>query len=132
MDRIGDGGGDAADAELGDLVLMDVQMPEMDGISATQAIRALPGSERNVPIIALTANAFAGQRESYLAAGMDDCVTKPIQPKDLYTAIHRCCERVRTTAAQSAKQRATGPRVEPSEAPLVPDSKEQPAETTSG
>jgi len=76
-----------------DLILMDVQMPEMDGISATKAIRALPGPERNIPIIALTANAFAGQRESYLAAGMDDYVTKPIQPAALFDAIARCGQR---------------------------------------
>ncbi|MGY3454443.1 ATP-binding protein [Bradyrhizobium sp. USDA 4353] len=72
-----------------DLVLMDVQMPEMDGISATQAIRQLPGAERHVPIIALTANALVGQRETYLAAGMNDYVTKPIQPPLLFDAIRR-------------------------------------------
>ncbi|MDF3809609.1 MULTISPECIES: ATP-binding protein [Rhodopseudomonas] len=73
-----------------DLILMDVQMPEMDGISATKAIRALPGPQRNIPIIALTANAFAGQRETYLAAGMNDYVTKPIQPTELFEAVRRC------------------------------------------
>ncbi|GLH81183.1 hypothetical protein SSBR45G_60920 [Bradyrhizobium sp. SSBR45G] len=73
-----------------DLVLMDVQMPEMDGISATRAIRQLPGPERYVPIIALTANALVGQRETYLAAGMNDYVTKPIQPPLLFAAIRRC------------------------------------------
>ncbi|CAL75705.1 conserved hypothetical protein; putative sensor histidine kinase with a response regulator receiver domain [Bradyrhizobium sp. ORS 278] len=72
-----------------DLVLMDVQMPEMDGISATEAIRRLPGPERHVPIIALTANALVGQRETYLAAGMNDYVTKPIQPALLFAAIRR-------------------------------------------
>jgi PAS domain S-box-containing protein len=75
-----------------DLVLMDVQMPEMDGISATKAIRALPGQERDIPIIALTANAFVGQRETYLAAGMNDYVTKPIQPAALFAAINRCSQ----------------------------------------
>ncbi|MGJ5181944.1 ATP-binding protein [Bradyrhizobium oligotrophicum] len=72
-----------------DLVLMDVQMPEMDGISATRAIRQLPGPARHVPIIALTANALVGQRETYLAAGMNDYVTKPIQPPLLFDAIRR-------------------------------------------
>ncbi|CCD85477.1 putative sensor histidine kinase with a response regulator receiver domain [Bradyrhizobium sp. ORS 285] len=72
-----------------DLVLMDVQMPEMDGISATKAIRQLPGPERHVPIIALTANALVGERETYLAAGMNDYVTKPIQPPLLFDAIRR-------------------------------------------
>jgi PAS domain S-box-containing protein len=72
-----------------DLVLMDVHMPEMDGKSATRAIRNLVGPEREVPIIALTANALPGQRERYLAAGMNDCVTKPIQPLVLFAAINR-------------------------------------------
>jgi CheY-like chemotaxis protein/HPt (histidine-containing phosphotransfer) domain-containing protein len=63
-----------------DVVLMDVQMPELDGAGATRQIRALPGSERNVPIIAMTAHAMAGAREEYLAAGMNDYVSKPVQP----------------------------------------------------
>jgi PAS domain S-box-containing protein len=79
----------AVSEKLYDLVLMDVQMPEMDGISATKAIRALPGTVRDVPIIALTANALVGQRETYLAAGMNDYVTKPIQPPLLFAAINR-------------------------------------------
>ena len=72
-----------------DLVLMDVQMPVMDGKSATRAIRNLTGQEREVRIIALTANALLGQRQRYLAAGMNDCVTKPIQPLVLFAVINR-------------------------------------------
>jgi signal transduction histidine kinase/ActR/RegA family two-component response regulator len=72
-----------------DLVLMDMQMPEMDGISAAGAIRALAGPEHAVPIVALTANALVGQRESCRAAGMNDFLTKPIQPDALYEAIVR-------------------------------------------
>ncbi len=79
----------AVSKKLYDIVLMDVQMPEMDGISATKAIRCLPGIVRDVPIIALTANALVGQRETYLAAGMNDYVTKPIQPPILFAAIDR-------------------------------------------
>jgi signal transduction histidine kinase/ActR/RegA family two-component response regulator len=65
-----------------DLVLMDVSMPEMDGITATQTIRRLP--IKNVPkIIAVTANALAGDREKCLQVGMDDYISKPVQKRDL-------------------------------------------------
>ena len=61
-----------------DVILMDIQMPELDGIQATRQIRAMPGPKSNIPIIALTAHALAGAREEYLAAGMDDYITKPV------------------------------------------------------
>jgi signal transduction histidine kinase/DNA-binding NarL/FixJ family response regulator len=80
-----------------DLVLMDVQMPEMDGITATKAIRALTDERRNVPIIALTANAMRGDRERYLAAGMDDYVSKPIDPLKLQQAISGQCDTMSET-----------------------------------
>jgi signal transduction histidine kinase/CheY-like chemotaxis protein len=73
-----------------DVVLMDVQMPEMDGPTATQKIRALKDTEvANIPIIALTANAMKGDRDLYLAAGMNDYVSKPIDEHALFGAIFR-------------------------------------------
>ncbi len=72
-----------------DLVLMDIQMPEMDGSEATRAIRSLGNAKSETPIIALTANAMAGDREKYLDAGMDDYVAKPIDPWKLTSAIAR-------------------------------------------
>jgi two-component system, sensor histidine kinase and response regulator len=73
-----------------DLILMDVQMPEMSGLDATRQIRELErASGGHVPIIAMTANAMIGDREECLAAGMDDYVSKPIVPIDLAAAIER-------------------------------------------
>jgi signal transduction histidine kinase/DNA-binding response OmpR family regulator/HPt (histidine-containing phosphotransfer) domain-containing protein len=62
-----------------DVVLMDIQMPELDGVQATKQIRALPEPYCNVPIIALTANAMAGARDQYLASGMNDYLSKPLK-----------------------------------------------------
>ena len=76
------------------LILMDGQMPEMDGMEATRAIRALetadPGAGSHIPIVALTANAMKGDRERFLASGMDDYITKPIKRKALEDAILAC------------------------------------------
>jgi CheY-like chemotaxis protein/HPt (histidine-containing phosphotransfer) domain-containing protein len=73
-----------------DCVLMDVQMPEMDGIEATQHIRRLPDPVKaTIPIIALTANALKGDSEKYLAAGMNDYLAKPFDEERLFQVIYR-------------------------------------------
>ncbi|WP_419903309.1 ATP-binding protein [Kiloniella sp.] len=71
-----------------DIILMDIQMPEMDGIEATRAIRSLGGDKAEVPIIAVTANAMKGDRDSYIAAGMNDYVAKPVDFKKLMDVIN--------------------------------------------
>jgi signal transduction histidine kinase/CheY-like chemotaxis protein len=82
---------EAWEAQDWDVILMDVQMPEMDGPSATRAIRAgeLVTGRKRTPIIALTANAMAHQRAEYDAAGMDDLVPKPIEVNRLFAALEQ-------------------------------------------
>ncbi|MCR5868838.1 PAS domain-containing protein [Aquincola sp. J276] len=71
------------------LVLMDVQMPVLDGLQATRQVRAQPGPAQRVPILAMTANAFGEDRAACLAAGMDDHVGKPVNPAELYATLWR-------------------------------------------
>ncbi len=92
----------AVERDMYDLILMDIQMPRMSGLDATRRIRALPHGAR-VPIIAMTANAFAQDREDCLAAGMDDFLGKPIDPNLLFESIlkwlrkHREADRAQVT-----------------------------------
>jgi PAS domain S-box-containing protein len=72
-----------------DLIFMDIQMPVMDGVEATGAIRALAGPVSQVPIIAMTANALSHQRTEYLAAGMNGVVPKPLSPAALLAELAR-------------------------------------------
>lgn len=71
-----------------DLVLMDIQLPDMDGYEATRKIRSdFPGDKKNIPIIAMTAHALRGEEEKCLEAGMNGYISKPFDPKNLYTKI---------------------------------------------
>jgi signal transduction histidine kinase/ActR/RegA family two-component response regulator len=79
----------AVQRETFDLVLMDVQMPNMDGPTAAQAIRKLGGDFAALPIVALTANAIAGDAERYTAAGMNFYLSKPFSPDQLSTILRR-------------------------------------------
>ena len=86
----GDGKEAIAALEKGsyDLILMDVQMPEMGGLEATTAIRTVEeSSNTHVPIVAMTAHAMKGDRERCLEAGMDAYISKPIKPQELYEVI---------------------------------------------
>ena len=71
-----------------DLILMDMQMPRMDGLAATRAIRALP-EYAQTPVLAMTANAFAEDKALCIDAGMNDFLTKPVVPELLYTTLLR-------------------------------------------
>ena len=78
---------EAVENENYDLVIMDLQMPNVDGFQATEKIRALPNSKRDIPIIALTAHALMGDREKCLNAGMTDYVSKPVSGQELVKKI---------------------------------------------
>lgn len=93
VEIVGDGASAVRAVQTGDFdaVLMDVQMPILDGLAATAEIRALPGRRSAIPIIALTANVLSDQVKALQAAGMDGHVGKPFRRADLLEAIERCC-----------------------------------------
>src|SRR5690606_8460671 len=76
---------DMAHAKDYDIILMDIQMPELSGIDATQIIRKSPDKKKaSIPIVALTANALKGDAEKYLNAGMNDYISKPFEEEKLF------------------------------------------------
>ena len=113
VDVVGDGARAVAAvaAEAYDLVLMDVQMPGMDGVTATRLIRASEGPHRDVPIVAMTANVFPDQIRAFREAGMDGHLGKPLNRAQLYATVERWTHPLHpsgfATAAQAA--RAEGP-----------------------
>jgi PAS domain S-box-containing protein len=92
-----------------DVVLMDIHMPELDGVEATREIRAGDGSERNIPIIAVTASAAPADRERFLRAGMNDHVAKPLDAESLFGTIKKHCDAPAPTGGQSARTSETSP-----------------------
>jgi CheY-like chemotaxis protein len=105
----------AVQAARFDVVLMDVMMPIMDGMTATQTIRALAPPVSAVPIVALTANSMSGDRERYLAAGMSGYVSKPIERQNLFEVI----EQVTGTTVCRPVAAARAPRPEPALTPAA-------------
>lgn len=77
------------EADAYDIVLMDVQMPIMDGLTATHEIRSSEKGQTHIPIIAMTANAMEGDKEKCLEAGMDSYITKPVNPQELLEAVEK-------------------------------------------
>jgi CheY-like chemotaxis protein len=80
-----------------DLVLMDIQMPNLDGMAATRQIRAIGGVVGCIPIVALTANAMVQERAAYLAAGMEGHVSKPIDVNELVRVMTRVVSKASPT-----------------------------------
>lgn len=87
-----------------DIILMDLEMPEMSGIDASQKIRLGNNYAANIPIIALTAHAFSDIRQQVIEAGMNDLLAKPYKPEQLYSIITKWCSQVNGVTVKSASQ----------------------------
>ncbi len=121
-----------------DVVLMDIQMPEMDGIEATRIIRQSAGGhiKPDIPIIALTAHALKGDRERFLKAGMDDYLAKPVGLEELQASLARVLERKAAPAPSGGSREPVSPapadrRAGPAQAPDQPDQSGQPKQDES-
>ena len=90
---------EAVESKPFDLILMDIQMPEMDGMEATRLIRSLPDKRAQLPIVAMTAHAMKGDRERFLASGMDHYISKPFHKDELFMLIKSIESRVRNQDA---------------------------------
>ena len=110
-----------------DLILMDVQMPVMDGYEATRQIRALPGMDK-IPIIAMTAHAMTEERDACFAAGMIDHVSKPIDAASLFATLARWAPDSKQADVAQAKPQTEGPNI-PKAPPAAVD---KPGRTTDG
>jgi len=84
-----------------DLILMDISMPEMDGIAATKKIRKLQKNGENVPIIAMTAHAMKEEKEEFLAAGMDDYLQKPVSAVSIHKILDQWLNRKRSNLSEA-------------------------------
>jgi signal transduction histidine kinase/DNA-binding NarL/FixJ family response regulator len=117
IDMVGDGAAavDAIQQQHFDLVLMDVQMPGMDGLEATRTIRALPSMAGRIPIVALTANALPAEVERCHKAGMNDHLAKPIEAEHLVAALARWSQRIGPAQAGqiTTPQQQARPEAEP-------------------
>jgi len=104
-----------------DLILMDMQMPVMDGLTATRAIRrAEAESGRSTPILAMTANAFSEDRRRCLEAGMNDHIAKPVEPQNLYNSLIKWLTAAPALPAGELKPEASAPMPSPPAPAIAP------------